>query len=338
MTQTDTQKFLSPKIYPIIIYPYHQSSSNDNIKALYDELIDYFYRRNKDHDYQTDALGNRVPRKAYAKPITVLNYQTLHKGTEWSNSSQDQATFKACREIAEQYSDVIEVWSVDTCQTWLHGLGYAYNQHLSEEYASSDDVYWLIPADFNYSSPTGGEALDKLKMWGNKMMDVKRAPDLLLGEIATPPNSSKQLIDTYGTFGLLYNWFPNQAGKIREITNKPRTEFLALKHRLLEKVLQRRWFAYEQTLIILLLALNENHKIEKDDLGQITDSGKHRDILAGAIEQVERTERALKLYWREANKDEPNWINEFRQKDAQSEQIRGAALTILGEMLKGGAV
>ena len=40
--------------------------------------------------------------------------------------------------------------------------------------------------------------------------------DMCIGEIATDHNNSKQLIDTYGTFALLYNWFPAEAQEIRQ--------------------------------------------------------------------------------------------------------------------------
>jgi hypothetical protein len=50
--------------------------------------------------------------------------------------------------------------------------------------------------------------------------------DICIGEIATDHNNSKQLIDTYGTFALMYNWFPTEAREIRQFTERPRSEFL----------------------------------------------------------------------------------------------------------------
>ena len=88
-------------------------------------------------------------------------------------------------------------------------------------------VYWLIPGDFNYASSEGQKVLAQLERIPEYVYDG-RDVDLSLGEIKVPLNSAKQLIDTYGTYGLLYNWFPNEAQGIRLITDKPRSEFLAI--------------------------------------------------------------------------------------------------------------
>ncbi len=54
-----------------------------------------------------------------------------------------------------------------------------------------------------------------------------------------------------------------------------------------------------------------------------------------AMQQVERTERVLKLYWREINEpQDPQWPDKFRKLDFQSEQIRAAALVILEQILR----
>ncbi len=52
------------------------------------------------------------------------------------------------------------------------------------------------------------------------------------------------------------------------------------------------------------------------------------------MQQVVRTERVLKLFWREnTEKRDTQWPEIFRKLDAQSEQIRGAALVILQNLL-----
>ena len=79
-----------------------------------------------------------------------------------------------------------------------------------------------------------------------------------------PLNSAKQLIDTYGTYGLLYNWFPAEAQGIRNITDKPRTEFFAIDYPTLERALiDSRWYAYEQTVMILLQNMSGKIPVRK---------------------------------------------------------------------------
>lgn len=162
--------------------------------------------------------------------------------------------------------------------------------------------------------------------------------ELCIGEITVPLNSAKQLIDTYGTYGLLYNWFPAEAQGLRKITDKPRSEFIALGHDYLKTALvSQRWYAYEQTIVILLQGMQgvrSMRSMKKVDLGEISDEPAGRGDLAGAMQQVERTERVLKLYWRELKApQDPLWPEKFRVLDHQSEQIRGAAMVILQQIL-----
>jgi len=141
------------------------------------------------------------------------------------------------------------------------------------------------------------------------------------------------LIDTYGTYGLLYNWFPHEAQRIRKITDKPRSEFFAISGSFLKEILMQRWYAYEQTIVILLKAISSDKRIHKEKLGDITDLPQGRDTLAAAMQQVERTERVLKMVWRERNEQQAGWTERFRVLDQQSEQIRAAALVILKNLL-----
>jgi hypothetical protein len=214
---------------------------------------------------------------------------------------------------------------------WLTGFGEAYNtQNIA-------DVYWLIPGDFDYGRPAGQDVLSKLKTMPALVKDGTY--DLVIGEISVPLNSSKQLIDTYGTYGLLYNWFPAEAQGIRRITDKPRTEFIAISHNFLDAVMRRRWYPYEQTIVILLHGMRGKEpfrRMHKIDLGNITDIPEGRDTLSSAMQQVERTERVLKLYWREYHEQlqDQNWRDTFRKLDTQSQQIRGAALVILEQILR----
>ncbi len=231
----------------------------------------------------------------------------------------------------EQQSTVLHAWSVDTCQMWLHGLGYAFDQRTTVY-----DVYWLIPGDFDYAGSAGTRVLDTFEQIPDAVYSGEA--EFCIGEITVPLNSAKQLIDTYGTYGLLYNWFPAEAQGLRKITDKPRSEFFAIGHDYLKTALvSQRWYGYEQTIVILLQGMQgvrPMRTMKKVDLGEITDEPIGRGDLAGAMQQVERTERVLKLYWRELKApQDPNWPEKFRVLDHQSEQIRAAAMVILQQIL-----
>lgn len=210
---------------------------------------------------------------------------------------------------------------------WLAGFGKAYD----EVNNTGNDAYWLIPGDFDYASPRGQKVLAKMDELPKAVFDHDQ--DLCLGEITLDINSSKQLIDTYGTYGLLYNWFPHEAQEIRRITDKPRTEFFAISHGFLREVLRQRWYAYEQTIVILLQAIIGRKRVHRVKIGEISDLPQGRDSLSAAMQQVERTERVLKLFWRERNENDSDWAERFRKLDTQSGQIRGAALVILENLL-----
>lgn len=297
------------KIHPIIIYPFVQPRESRHLEALYGDLI------------------KRVAENAsrYARPLTVLNRQTFHRNPR-------KGTFRTfMKDYVEKYSSILHSWSVDSCQLWLDGFGQAFDDRATEY-----DVYWLIPGDFDYASKAGQEVLKRFEEIPHTVYSGEA--ELCLGEISVPLNSAKQLIDTYGTYGLLYNWFPAEAQGLRKITDKPRSEFFAVGHDYLKTALiSQRWYAYEQTIVILLQGMQgvrPMRSIKKLELGDIVDEPLGRGDLAGAMQQVERTERVLKLYWRELKgPQDPLWPEKFRVLDHQSEQIRGAAMVILQQIL-----
>ena len=106
----------------------------------------------------------------------------------------------------------------------------------------------------------------------------------------------------------------------------------------LTQALKNRWYAYEQTLAILLQGMvghQSVRRIHKVELGETTDEPAGREHLASAMQQVERMERMLKQFWREKqiNIGSRTWPEDFRRLDLQSEQIRSAALVILQQIL-----
>jgi hypothetical protein len=129
--------------------------------------------------------------------------------------------------------------------------------------------------------------------------------DIIIGDFGTDRKwGAKDLIDQYGTYPLLANWFPQLARAILEQPlNKPRSEFLNIRIRVLENLLDHRKFAYEQTLNLLIRSWDFEQADWKYDikiarLGVLHDDRSFRKYRA-CLDQIERTERMLKLLWRE---------------------------------------
>jgi hypothetical protein len=291
-----------PQIHPIVIYPFKQPDDYSDLEALY-------------------TLVARLDgdRERYCRPITVVDRKTYYT----MERNKRFMTFR--HSTVARHSDILDAWCVDTCQMWYVGIGAAF------ERGKNGDVYWLIPGDFNYGTPMGQEVLGGLHDLPEIIQELNQ--DLCIGEIATDHNNSKQLIDTYGTFALLYTWFPREAQEIRQFTERPRSEFFAIRHEFLREVLARRWFAYEQTMVILLQAVLTGKKFTRFFVGNVSDLPEGRDSLNSAMRQVERTEGTLKTLWRERHKGKPSWVQEYRTLEKRSEQVRRTALTILENLL-----
>jgi hypothetical protein len=290
------------KIHPIIIYPFRQSKNYSDLKSLYG-LVE-----------RLDADRGR-----YHRPVTVMDRKTFY------SNAQNQAFLQFRSHTVQRVTDLVDTWCVDTCQMWYSGLGPAF------EKGGPNDVYWLIPGDFNYGTAVGQEVLSRLHDLPEIILELEQ--DLCIGEIATDHSNSKQLIDTYGTFALLYNWFPAEAQEIRQYTERPRSEFFAVRHSFLGEMLTQRWYPYEQTVVMLLRAVFRQSRISQFFVGQISDLPEGRETFASAMQQVERTERVLKSMWQERNANTPDWKARYRELETQSERVRLAALTILENLL-----
>jgi hypothetical protein len=286
----------------VVIYPFAQPSDYNDLKALY-ELV-----------ARLDAQ-----KKTYARPITVVDRKTHYR------MAHDPAFLAFKKATVARYSDVLDAWCVDTCQMWYSGLGMAF------EKGKPGDVYWLIPGDFNYGTAVGQEVLGRLHDLPEIILELDQ--DLCIGEIATDHNNSKQLIDTYGTFALLYNWFPAEAQEIRQFTERPRSEFFAVRHEFLGEVLSQRWYPYEQTVVMLLQAAFARKRITRFFVGNVSDLPTGRESFGAAMQQVERTERVLKSVWRERNAAQPGWIEKYYELALRSEPVRRGALIVLQNML-----
>src|SRR5207245_1402657 len=136
-----------------------------------------------------------------------------------------------------------------------------------------------------------------------------------------------------GSISLSYTWFPTEAQDIRQYTERPMSEFFAVRHGFLQEALRQRWYAYEQTVVMLLQAVFSNRRISRFFVGNISDLPEGRESFAAAQQQVERTERVLKTIWRERNQPKTGWIEQYRVLEGQSEQIRRAAMIILQNLL-----
>lgn len=292
----------SGKIHPVVIYPFRQPGDYSDLIELYQLVA------------RLDADKN-----TYARPLTVVDRKTHYV----MEGNQPFLEFR--QNTVGRYSDILDAWCVDTCQMWYSGLGLAF------EKGGPDDVYWLIPGDFNYGSAIGKELLGRLHDLPEICLEL--AQDFCIGEIATDHSNSKQLIDTYGTFALLYIWFPAEAQEIRQYTERPRSEFFAVRHSFLREVLRLRWFAYEQTLAMLLQAVFSKKRISRFFVGNVSDLPAGRDSLASAVQQVERTELVLKSVWRERNESRPGWTQEYQLLENRSERVRQTALAILQNLL-----
>ena len=290
------------KIHPVVTYPFSPTGQYANLQALYG-LIERL---------RADVQG-------YARPITVMDRKTYY-------SQRNAAAFRSFREnTVAKCGDILDAWCVDTCQMWYAGLGAAFEQ------GKAGDVYWLIPGDFNYGTPIGKEVLSRLHDLPEIILELDQ--DLCIGEIETDHNNPKHLIDTFGTFALLYNWFPAQAREIRQYTERPRSEFFAVRHEFLRDMLTQRWYPYEQTVVMLLWAVFEKKQISRFFVGNISDLPEGRESLASAWQQVERTERVPKNLWRERHGSGQGWIERYRGLETQSELIRRSALTVLQNLL-----
>ena len=293
-----TSKASAGKIHPIVIYPFKQPNHLSDLESLY-------------------GLVARLAAKpgSYARPITVMDRKTYYS-MKGHREFQDFRT-----NTVALHSEIIDAWCVDTCQMWYVGLGAAF------ERGADNDVYWLIPGDFDYGTPAGQEVLGGLHDLPEIILELDQ--DVCVGEIATGHNNSKHLIDTYGTFALLYTWFPGEAQEIRQFTERPRSEFFAVRHSFLHEVLTQRWYPYEQTVVMLLQAVFGKKRISRFFVGSVSDLPGGSESLAPALQQVERTERVLKSMWRERNQYRGDWIQLYRHLETQSEQVRRTASTIL---------
>lgn len=298
----NTQKQPKGIIHPIVIYPFRQQDGYADLEELYGLVAKL-----------------AASREVYARPITVMDRKTFN----FKSSDKQFAAFR--NDVVKKHSDILDTWSVDTCQMWYSGLGMAMDR------GGPNDVYWLIPGDFNYGSGAGRDVLRQLHDLPEICFELDQ--DMCVGEIVADQANSKQLIDTYGTFALLYTWFPAEAQEIRQYTEKPRSEFFAIRHAFLQEMLNQRWYAYEQTVVMLLNAMFSKKRVTRFLVGNISDLPEGRESFASAIKQIERTERVLKNIWLERNEIKPVWKDQYRLLESKSSLVKRTAMVLLENLL-----
>lgn len=250
---------------PVIIFPYRGYENNKQCEW-------YFW-------WTVERCKEIDP-----KPIIMLPRDTVIRG--------DAASF-----VNDERFDTLEVvqtWSVDTCQTWLAGWGYVLDNYPEVERIVQ------IPGDLDYVN-------EDVAFYDNLSEFIKTtSSDIAIGDFGTGDKySSKSLVDTYGSYSLLANWFPEISKSLRSLPlHRSRSEFLNIKTSVLRELLiNNRNFAYEQTLNFLIKSWDFEEKkwrynISISPLGSLSDNKSIRDYRS-CIDQIERIERMLSLLWRE---------------------------------------
>jgi len=250
---------------PIIIFPYRGYENNEQLQW-------YFW-------WTVERCKEIDP-----KPIVVITRDTVIRG--------DAASFIN----DERYGtlEVVQTWSVDTCQTWLAGWG-----HVLDNYPEAQRIVQL-PGDIDYVN-------EDVDFYDNlKKFIATTSSEIAIGDFGTGDKfSAKSLVDTYGSYPLLANWFPGISQGIRSLPlHRPRSEFLNIKTSVLRDLLiNNRNFAYEQTLNFLIKCWRYDeakwkYNISIIPLGVLSDNKSIRDYRS-CIDQIERIERMLSLLWRE---------------------------------------
>lgn len=237
-----------------------------------------------------------------ARPIVVLPRCTVIRG--------DADSF--LKDERSQGLEILQTWSVDTCQTWLAGWG-----HVLDNYPQAERMVQL-PGDLDYVN----EDVEFYDNLGNFIETT--STDIAIGDFGTGDKySAKSLVDTYGSYPLLANWFPEISQSTRSLPlHRPRSEFLNIKTSVLRDLLiNNRNFAYEQTLNFLIKSWNfEDSKWKHDisifPLGSLSDNKSFRNYRS-CIDQIERIERMLALLWREIKEPKKRLITSDKKFEDQ---------------------
>ncbi|OEU63954.1 MAG: hypothetical protein BBJ57_13935 [Desulfobacterales bacterium PC51MH44] len=311
------------KTKAILIFPYSGYENKSERSKMFWRMVECC------HDYAGDK-----------HPIVILN-----KDTE----KREQAAAFLQDKRSKDEVEILRVWSVDTCQMWLAGWG-----HVIDNCKGVSRIIQL-PGDID-SVSTNTDFFNQLKGF-----ITYTKFDIVIGDFSTEGRfNAKDLIDSYGTYALLANWFPEVTQEILHLPlNRPRSEFLNIRTRTLKRLLDERKFAYEQTVNMLIHSWDFRKgkwkfKIHAHKLGILTDDGSFRQYTE-CLDQIERTERMIKLLWREVHKPNDDltkksenkqsvskknekiyedFIDKYHVLDKRSTSIRENARIIISNLLK----
>src|SRR5262245_41361792 len=298
----------------VIIYPFPGLSIESKAYHLFEQLANL-------------CKGSCRP----LKPVVVYD----------KRSRAPKDTQKILKILEESDIEVVSAWGVDTCQDWLTGWGHVLDSSVESLESEADHRIILLPGDLEQVTDNV-LFFEKLEEFIRYDRDV---PFLVGDYESINPRSTKELIDLYGVYPLVANWFPEAWRAINSLSlRKPRSEFLNISIQELRKLLEYRVFAYEQTLNMLIVswhlfwqknlkdcwAIGEWKKqVESMHLGTIEDNPDARHY-RGVIDQIERTERMLRMVWREMNKwnldtspeDYRKLAEDYERLDERSTRIR----------------
>ena len=302
-----------------IMFPYGGYDDGSQRCILFWELIDTCNKvfRNQSH-------------------LVVINKDTINKGK--ADAFRNHPRTKAKEEF-----EVFEVWAVDTCQMWLSGWGYLLDKSIQEGISR----IVLLPGDVD----AVGDGSEKVKFFNllKEFILLGDPYDIIIGDFTTKGRfEAKDLIDKYGTYALMANWFPEIAQKTLMLPlNHPRSEFLNIKVDVLHSLLSYRKFAYEQTVNMLIHSWdfqkkNWKYEIHIHHMGEFSDDGSFRQYRE-CVNQIERIERMLKLLWREVkdpslkktyqSSEYQAFIDRYHILDQESTAIRESSRIIIRNLL-----
>jgi len=284
-TTETSKKEPSQKIKTIVIFPYSGYENNKRCEW-------YFW-------WTVDLCRTVDP-----KPIVVISRDTIIKN-------------QAPRFLADKRTktlDVIQTWSVNTCQNWLIGWGHVLDTHPDAQRVA------VVPGDIVYAHE------DQTFYENLKSFLETSDADIAIGDFRIGDKSNaKGLVDVYGTYPLLANWFPQVSKNIHLLPLiRPRSEFLNIKTNVLRELLIfHRKFATEQTVNILIKSCDNaegiwKYKLSTVLLGTLSDIKTFRDY-SGCVDQIERIEVMLSTLWREIN--EPKKTEELTPRQFEAKYI-----------------
>jgi len=276
----------------IIMFPYSGYDNNTQPRKARGEMFCELI----------DTIRNHTEDIVDKKPVIILNRDTERRG-------QAKALLDSS---LSQELDIQRVWSVDTCQMWLHGWGYLIDRDApwttckrigKNNTKKQIDRIVLLPGDIETAS-------DRFFSRDLRLFASATKPKVVVGDFETGERlGAKEMIDIYGTYPLLANWFPEISKCVRDLPlERPRSEFINISLDVLSEILGYRKFAYEQTLNIIIRCWNFSRKTWKYEpqpvpLGPVKDDSEGRRYRE-CMDQIERSERLLKLLWREIHDPE----------------------------------